>query len=114
MYGIIKNQKLQLVDGIPTLFEMQKVVGGYIETALRVPTNRKNITVNVYVNEEGLLLGLPLNYRRKTDGSYLAGDMVIVGGNEADGSSAGLTADEIGSVFDHLFPLPNPITNYEI
>lgn len=102
MYATIKNRKVEIFDGVPTLTEMQAAVGGYIETALRVPTNRPNITVDVYCNEEGLLLDLPLNYIRSTDGSYLAGDFVVVGGDESTGEMVGLTSEEIGMVFDHL------------
>ena len=113
MYATIKNRQVEILDGIPTLAEMQTVVGGYIETALRVPTNRPNITVDVYCNEEGLCVGLPLNYIRATDGSYLAGDFVIVGTDETTGNHTGLTTEEIGLVFDHLRELAEPITDYE-
>lgn len=115
MYATIKNRKVEIFDGVPTLTEMQAAVGGYIETALRVPSpDRENVTVDVYCNEEGLLMGLPLNFVRATDGSYLAGDFVIVGCDESTGETVGLTTEEIGSVFDHLKELAEPITDYEI
>lgn len=114
MYATIKNRKVEIFDGVPTLTEMQEVVGGYIETALRVPSpDRRGFTVDVYCNEEGLCLGLPLNFVRATDGSYLAGDFVIVGCDESTGETVGLTTEEIGSVFDYLKELTEPITDYE-
>ena len=115
MYATIKNRKVEIFDGVPTLSEMQAVVGGYIESALRVPSpQRKGITVDVYCNEEGLLMGLPIQFVRGTDGSYLAGDFVIVGVNEDTGETVGLSTEEIGCVFDHLHELVQPITDYEV
>jgi hypothetical protein len=114
MYATIQNRKVELLDGIPDLATMQAAVGGLIETALRIPTGRKDITVNVYCNEEGLLMGLPIYFKRGTDGSYLAGDFVIVGGDESNGETVGLTLEEIGLTFDHLTQLAEPITDYEI
>ena len=114
MYATIQNRKIEIFDGRPTLEVMQAAVGGYIETALRIPMGRKNITVDVYCNEEGLCLGLPIYFKRGTDGSYLAGDFVIVGGDDSTGEQADLTLEEIGSVFDHLKELAEPITEYEV
>lgn len=109
MYATIQNRKVEIRDGIPSLKDMQDVVGGYIETALRIPTGRPGITVDVYCNEEGLILGLPIQFVRGTDGSYLAGDFVIVGGDESTGETVGLTTEEIGLVFDHLNELAEDV-----
>lgn len=110
MYATIKNRKVEIFDGVPTLTEMQSAVGGYIETALRVPSpDRENVTVDVYCNEEGLLMGLPIQFVRGTDGSYLAGDFVIVGCDDLTGNTIGLTTEEIGCVFDHLHQLSEDV-----
>jgi hypothetical protein len=110
MYATIQNRKVEILDGIPDLATMQAAVGGLIETALRVPSPvRKNITVNVYCNEEGLLLGLPIAFVRATDGSYLAGDFVVVGADESNGETVGLTTEEISIVFDYLKELAEDV-----
>lgn len=115
MYATIKSRKVEIFDGVPTLTEMQAAVGGLIETALRIPSpDRKNISVEVYCNEEGLLMNLPLNYIRSTDGSYLPGDFVVVGYDTTKHETVGLTTEEIGCVFDHIRELAEPITDYEI
>ena len=103
MYATVVNQKLETHVGIPTLEQMQKVVGGYIETALRCPSpTRKNISVDVYCNEEGLMIDLPIQHIRLTDGSPLAGDLVIVGNNERTGNGVELTQDEIDAVLKYI------------
>ena len=115
MYATIQNRKVEILDGIPNLSEMQKAVGGLIETALRIPSpDRRNVSVEVYCNEEGLLLGLPIQFTRATDGAYLAGDFVVVGYDTDSGNMVGLTTEEIGCVFDYLKELTEPIIDYEI
>jgi Domain of unknown function (DUF3846) len=114
MYATIQNRRVEILDGIPTLEEAQAAVGGLIETAIRIPTDRKGITVEVYCNEEGLCLGLPIQFVRGTDGSYLAGDFVIVGGDDSTGEWVGLTTEEIGSVFDHLKELAEDVDPAEL
>lgn len=114
MYATIQNRKVEIFDGIPTLSEMQAAVGGFIETALRIPTDRKDITVNIYCNEEGLLLGLPIQFTRATDGAYLAGDFVIVGTDESTGETVGLTTEEIGLTFDYLKELSKDVDPAEL
>jgi hypothetical protein len=44
----------------PTLEEAQELVGGYV-TLLPLPPHMQNGEMQVLVNEEGLLKGLPLN-----------------------------------------------------
>jgi hypothetical protein len=57
----------------PQLDAMQTVVGGYIETAVR----GRDFTI--WCNEEGKLLGLPLNFCRPTDGEGIVGTVLITG-----------------------------------
>jgi hypothetical protein len=114
MYAILKEGKTETHDRIPTLKDMQEVVGGYIETALRHPSPvRKNVSVDAFVNEEGLLLGLPIHYCRLTDGSALAGNIVIVGTNVDTGKTVKLVQKEIDSILPWLAPVspwPGDIT----
>lgn len=73
-------------DSNPTLDELQKAVGGYIERVCMPET----FTAQLWANEEGLLVGLPLNaaasalmastWLAYTDASNLnSGMMTLVG-----------------------------------
>lgn len=55
----------------PTLKNLQKYVGGYIEA---VPLSEGNVMI---VNEEGKLLGLEVNFRTPCD--VIVGDVLVVG-----------------------------------
>lgn len=66
---------------IPTLEELQRLVGGYIESVpVRIPVSDKPVMI---VNEEGKLKGLPRNraatsVARLFEGDYVAGDAVLI------------------------------------
>lgn len=76
--------KTQEMNG---LNDYQSVVGGWIES-VATPSG----DFSMYVNEEGKMMGLPLN-RRATEmvasmlfqGDFIAGDAVIVGFDPATG-----------------------------
>lgn len=70
-----------------TLESLQKAVGGYIETC-RICTDAVAI-----VNEEGRLLGLPVNRALP----FFVGDVLIVGDDGSD-EFASLSADQIVSL----------------
>ena len=103
MYGLVINGKLSMNEGLPNLEQMQAVVGGLIETAYRGATNRKNITVDIYCNEEGLILDLPVSVLRRVDMSPIAGNLIIVGGDNSTGETASLTTEEIEGAFNRGF-----------
>lgn len=106
MYATITDRKLEIHDGIPTLTAMQEAVGGYIETAFRVPSStRKNITVDVYCNEEGHLMSLPIDYVT-IDGSPMAGPLVFTGGDVTTGDTVDITKDELYAALKQLKELP--------
>lgn len=112
MWAVIEGPKVTLHQGKPSLAQMQEAVGGYIEAALHHPSPRKHITVDAWVNEEGLLIGLPIQYRRSTDGSLLAGTIVITATNERTGNTVEATEDEIAAIQKYLEAVA-PITEYE-
>ena len=67
-------QRIDLPEAArPQLEAMQAAVGGYVETAVR---GRDFV---VWCNEEGKLLGLPLNFHRPTDGDGIVGTVLITG-----------------------------------
>jgi hypothetical protein len=65
-------------DKQPTLQEAQKIVGGFVEM-VRSPTNPD---IQILVNEEGLIQGLPFN-KEATElcDTGIVGNAVILKGN---------------------------------
>ncbi len=65
-------------DRQPTLQEAQKIVGGFVEM-VRSPTNPD---IQILVNEEGLIQGLPFN-KEATElcDTGIVGNAVILKGN---------------------------------
>jgi hypothetical protein len=112
MYATIIDRKLSLHDGIPTLEQMQEIVGGYITTALRAPfKSHKNFTMDVLCNDEGLCIGLPIDHVRMTDGSPIAGNMVIVGASERTGNYVtSMTKADLDGVLAFIGRLPITLT----
>ena len=100
MYATIIDRKISLHAGVPTLEKMQEVVGGYITTALRGPAEDGR-SVDVYCNDEGLLINLPIDHVRLTDGSPIAGNMVITA-SDAEGETVAATKAEIVSILPHI------------
>ncbi len=93
-------------DNLPI---MQNAVGGYVE---HLDITCKGFGLDMWVNEEGLLRGLPYNalasyivnqtwieHHVPVDEPYIVGDIVISGGTP-DGDSRGLTLDEVRAVAD--------------
>jgi hypothetical protein len=94
-------------EGGDTLPFLQDQVQGYIEH-LDIICKGKNL--DLWINEEGLLRGLPYNavaseivnktwteLHYPTDGSFIVGNTVILASND-DGESRGLTLEEVGAV----------------
>jgi hypothetical protein len=83
-----------------SLESLQKLVGGNIEVAPQPSTE-----YTIYCNEEGKLLGLPVNGKAqqiwqalwRTDflADYLAGDIFITGGVDEEGNEQSLTDEQI-------------------
>ncbi len=66
------------------------------------------ITIDVFCNDEGLIMGLPIRAVRLTDGSPLAGDLVVVG-SDAEGNSVSLDAEDIYHVLQYIKVSDAPI-----
>lgn len=86
-------------------------VGGWIERVRVVRAQRKfgfDFPLDMWVNENGRLDCLPLN-AIGTDlyccGEPIVGHIVLTGGTESDGSTAGLTDEQIGRITE-TFSLP--------
>ncbi|MDX1421567.1 MAG: DUF3846 domain-containing protein [Kiloniellales bacterium] len=85
-----------------TLGPMQHFVGGYIE-AVRLDNH-----LILWCNEEGRILGLPVN-RRLGPGINIYGDF-FVAASDADGREIGLTEAQATQVLGYLKKLPGPLT----
>lgn len=94
---IVGGEIEQLPDAPLTLEWMQEQLGGYIEVAL---TNGMGGTdrVVVWCNEDGLVLRLPANVRRCTDGWLLRGPLLVMG-CDRDGENRPLTPGEAADVY---------------
>lgn len=80
-----------LLDTLSTL------VGGYIEAVLVAESiDRPGFLVTIYGNEEGKLVGLPVNVLRH-DGEPLVGPLVVTT-TDRDGNTVGMTEGEIAQV----------------
>jgi hypothetical protein len=86
MYVTISNNRVEFHDGIPSLEDMQRAVGGYVETADRFDAqSRKDRSIDVYCNEEGLFMGLPVSYINR-HGNEIVGDLIMVTANTRSGN----------------------------
>jgi hypothetical protein len=97
MTGIVidsKNKTVELLDKNWTLKDMQKIVGGYLESA---PPPVAGVTM--YVNEDGLRLKLPkwqmpFILRGKAGKLSYVGNAIIRGAPDDDGESTPLEKEQ--------------------
>lgn len=108
MYATIIDRKIQTHEGAPSLEKMQEVVGGYICTGLRADSLGGR-SVDVYCNDEGLYMDLPIDHVRLPDKSPLAGNLIIVVSN-ARGETVPATFEEIEQVLPFIGRLPVTMT----
>jgi hypothetical protein len=87
------------------LSKLQKEVGGYIETMFTInsPLGGNNCLTG-FVNEEGLLQGLPVVMAVMDEHGYrpFAGDIVIVGLDYEEGETKPLTEVEEKWILSHF------------
>ena len=91
--GILTELDLDSPEG--SLKVLQTAVGGYVQAI------DLNHTVTMWINEEGKLEGLPLNFHGTMFWSarfgfgtdQIVGDVVFTGGTDQEGDTLGLTPD---------------------
>jgi hypothetical protein len=83
---VLPNQEPVEIDISGSLESLQKEVGGYIDVV------RLDAEVDAFVNDEGLLVGLP--YNRKVGQHHLVGPIVILS-HDGEGESKGLTDAQV-------------------
>lgn len=111
MFGIVKNGKFSTENGTPSLDKMQEVVDGYICTALRYPSpSRKGVTIDVYCNDDGLNIDLPIHLVRHMDGSPIAGDIIIAATRDRSGETISATEDELKAWSSHFQVMAVPMS----
>ena len=81
----------------------QGIVGGWIQL---VPLSK--MSVDLYLNEEGKLNGLPQNPIATALWSeeygltdYIVGDVIITGGVNSEGETIGLTEGQLATLYDY-------------
>ena len=91
----IKADGTKSVESVETidLDFLQEAVGGYIEAV-----GLSSYDAVMYVNEEGILRGLPVNPEASDiAGQILVGDVIIVGQTNSEGEDTGLSDEQIAS-----------------
>ena len=91
----ITSRSASPVEILLDLESLQQEVGGYIEAAFTVPSpDGGSRFVTGYVNEEGLLLSLPMCLIT-ADGNSYSGNCIIVGLDYSTGETVPLSATEL-------------------
>lgn len=92
-------------DEDDSLGSIQYAVGGYIELLASNIPEIDGISVDIYVDDEGLLKDLPFNptvSRLSKYGEYIVGDAAIVKVDEETGENTGLTDDECAIIENYI------------
>lgn len=90
--------KMECHEGVPSLAQMQAAVGGYIEALHTVDSPfRDGHWLTCYVNEEGLLIQLPLAFQTLGNGfeQPIAGSVVFTAVRVEDGDTVALLPSEV-------------------
>ncbi len=93
---LIDTTDARAVDHPLTLEAMQATVGGYIEPVFTIDSpTRPGYALTGYVNDSGLIDGLPFTCFLDGASNPLAGPLLICGLRYEDGETAELTAEEL-------------------
>ena len=105
------SQPLDFLDVEPSLAYYQEIVGGYIEgvksRAYTDGVQSRTPAINFFCNEEGAIIGLPVNLRASVlygTGSPIFGNVICFGGVDSEGNELSLTDTQIKylqSIFSH-------------
>ena len=96
-------KEVELVEGESQLDKLQEAVGGWVQAVDFTP----NLTI--WVNEEGKLIGLPINpmatflwekYFGLTD--FICGNVIFTGGTGEEGETLGLNEETAKELRDFL------------
>jgi hypothetical protein len=100
---LIDSTRAEAVTHPLTLAAMQDTVGGYIAPAFTVPSpTRPGFAVTGYVNDEGILMDLPVTLVHTESEDPLCGPVLICGLDETTGDTTPLDADELDWIKSRL------------
>ena len=100
---LIDSTRAEAIEHPLTLAAMQDTVGGYIAPAFTVPSpTRPGFAVTAYVNDEGILIDLPLTLYHTESEDPLFGPVLVCGLDETTGDTAPLDADELAWITGRL------------
>jgi hypothetical protein len=106
MFYTIVDRKITKVLGTATYDIMSDTVGGLITTLTRVDSPiRKGVEIDAYVNDEGLLIDLPIDHILLPYKSPIAGNIFITASNE-DGATIPMVDLEINAMLPFIGRLP--------
>lgn len=108
MYIIFGDHGMRLFEGVPDLETMQTAVDGYIERVVSFDAFTNGHRIDIFCNEEGLLLNLPFLYRVKmttnNDWQPIAGHLIVTASDE-EGESVELHEMDVEFVTRLVRPL---------
>ena len=88
------GEPFKLMEIEDTLENMQGLVGGYLEVF-----KLKNCTSTMWINEEGKLMNLPINFW--VPGDVIVGDVFFTGADE-QGDIASITDEQVVEVLRYF------------
>jgi len=104
MWAVIDNGQLQVHDApLPELSDMQRIVGGFIEGALRWPLSGGKYAA-LYVNDAGKIIEMRSNFYLYELDDVIVGPAVLVG-VDLYGETVPLTREEMNTF--NLVPMPH-------
>ncbi len=103
-----KEPYVKMID--KGLKSYQTVVGGFIQS-VEMP-NLEN--VDIFVNDEGLLMGLPANFMLPEYGDCVKGTCFLVGINYRSGASIDITDEQIEKAKEYIafYKVPKEVDMY--
>lgn len=103
---ISTNGEVEKTEMEPSLENLQKSVGGYIQV-LYIEVNGE--PANLYINEEGKLENLPVNQVASelckgfiSPNDCIVGDAILLGGGDSDGNDTSVTSGIVKWFLDNF------------
>lgn len=104
-----RGLKSKIIEG-DELEGLQKILGGFVESIGQLPW-KEGLVLDVYVNEEGLRLGLPQNrlVRIGSKSFPVVGPIVVAGLDPQTGENVSLGVEDLVKVATQVASWPLPI-----
>jgi hypothetical protein len=104
VYITLTQSGITVNKGVPSLERMQEVVGGNIETVMRIPSDVEGVDIDIFANEDGNDLQLPVHYYllRGNQAFPIRGNLIATGGRLSDGETVSLSDSDLDNVMNHI------------